>query len=95
METRRSRESAGREDHDERTEMVRMLLSELPPRQRDVVTLRHLEGMAYEGIAAMLEISTATARVHARAGRETLRRLLLERYGDFFRQEQPQRTGSR
>ncbi len=91
--TARSRnDAAGGVDTDERKQAVRTLLSELPPRQRDVVTLRHLEGMDYERIAAVLEISAATARVHAHAGRETLRRLLLERHADLFQTGESERA---
>lgn len=88
-------DSVDRGDSAERVQAVRTLLSELPRRQRDVITLRHLEGLEYERIAAVLEISTATVRVHAHAGRETLRRLLLDRHGDLFRRGEPERTRSR
>lgn len=55
------------------------LISELPRRQQEVVVLRHLEGMGYDEIAEMLGITRSTARVHARAGLEALRELILQR----------------
>ena len=60
-------------------EEVRASLAKLPRRQHEVVVLRHLEGMSYERIAELLGMAPATARVHAQAGRERLRTLLLER----------------
>lgn len=68
---------------------LRQLLHELPRRQREVIVLRHLQGMAYGEIATVLGISAATARVHAQAGRETLRRLALHRYPAWFKQGTP------
>jgi len=64
--------------------LVRTLLGELPPRQRDVTVLRHLEGMAYEQIAEVLGISASTARGHGRNGLETLRARIMERDPDWF-----------
>ena len=60
------------------------LLMELPQRQHEVMVLRHLQGMPFEEIARVLDIAPATARVHARAGRETLRSLILKRDPDWF-----------
>ncbi len=68
---------------------LRRLLHELPRRQREVIVLRHLQGMAYGEIATVLGISAATARVHAQAGRETLRQLALRRYPGWFEQGTP------
>jgi RNA polymerase sigma-70 factor (ECF subfamily) len=55
------------------TEAVREALVRLPRRQREVVVLRHLEGLSYETIAGMLRMAPATARVHAKAALENLR----------------------
>ena len=71
---------------------VRELLAELPPRQQEVIVLRHLQGMPYEEIARLLDIAPATARVHARAGLETLRELMLTRHPDWIDRRN---TGSR
>lgn len=59
-------------------EQVRRLLEALPTRQREVTVLRHLQGMSYDEIANVLDISASTARVHARSGLETLRQLMNE-----------------
>ena len=64
-------------------ELVRTLIDQLPPRQREVVVLRHLEDMPFDKIAELLEISTSTARVHAAAGRQRLRELILKRYPEW------------
>ena len=75
----RAEDSAASEvDAGDRRELVRRALPLLPPRQREVIVLRHLEGMSYEHIAELLEISPVTARVHARAGLEALRAALAE-----------------
>ncbi|MFQ5461070.1 MAG: RNA polymerase sigma factor [Phycisphaerae bacterium] len=68
----------------ERTEMLRAALGKLPRRQQDVVVLRHLQGMSFDEIGRILEISPATARVHAMAGRESLRKLMLESHAELF-----------
>ncbi len=60
------------------SEWMRACIDKLPKRQREVIVLRHFECMTYERIAEVLEIKPATARVHARAGREALRTLLVE-----------------
>jgi len=65
-------------------EAVRRSLSTLPRRQHEVIVLRHLHAMSYEEIAGVLGITPTTARVHARAGREALRVVLLERSPELF-----------
>ncbi len=60
----------------ERAELVRWGIAQLPPQQRTAVTLRHLEEMSFERVAAIMEISPVTARLHVRAGRERLRELI-------------------
>jgi RNA polymerase sigma-70 factor (ECF subfamily) len=65
-------------------DVVRTLVCELPRRQREVIVLRHLQDMSYEEIASVLDIAPATARVHARAGREALRRMLLEHHPELL-----------
>jgi RNA polymerase sigma-70 factor (ECF subfamily) len=56
------------------------LLDELPRRQREVLVLRHVQGMAFEERAAVLELAPATARVHAQRGRERLAALIAKTY---------------
>lgn len=60
----------------ELVEPVRKALERLPRRQREVVTLRFLEGMGYDEIAAILDMKPATCRVHAFAGLESMRQWL-------------------
>lgn len=67
-------------------EPLRRLLHELPRRQHEVMVLRHIQGMGYDEIGRVLRISQSTARVHARAGREALRILLLRRHPGWFDQ---------
>lgn len=57
------------------TELVDALES-LPRRQREVLVLRHVQGMSFEELAAILEIKMETARVHAMRGREALRKAM-------------------
>jgi len=71
------------EPHSEGTEIVRQLVLRLPRRQKEVIVLRHIHGMGFQEIANVLGISSSTARVHAQAGRETLRTLLIERHPDL------------
>lgn len=77
---------AGHHDAAYTKEVVRQALAGLSGRQRDVMVLRHLENMSYADIAAVLHISPATARVHAKAGREALRDIVLANHPDWFDQ---------
>lgn len=83
-EASRRAEQGARADAPRSADLLRALLKELPPRQREVIVLRHLQDMPYEKIAELLEITPVTARVHARAAREKLRTLLLERHPGWF-----------
>ena len=67
-----------------RLALVRSLMEKLPRRQREVMVLRHLQGMSFDQIGAVLEMSPATARVHAMAGREALRDRLVETAPEMF-----------
>ena len=60
--------------------MLIELLDELPRRQREVLVLRHLQGMPFEEIAAVLDLAPETARVHAQRGRERLATLIARRH---------------
>jgi len=73
LETARSSGSA------ELKTLVIKLLDELPRRQREVLVLRHLQGMAFGEIAEVLGLSPETARVHAQRGRERLAALIAGR----------------
>jgi len=63
---------------------VRDALPSLARRQHEVIVLRHLHAMTYAEVGEVLGISPATARVHARAGREALRKLLVARSPELF-----------
>lgn len=71
-------------DQSAETRAVRSMLPRLPPRQRDVLVLRHLQGLDYGEIAEILDIAPATVRVHAKAARESLSALLKRRHPDWF-----------
>ncbi len=64
--------------------LVIELLDELPRRQREVLVLRHLQGMNFEEVAEVLELAPETARVHAQRGRERLLSLIERRYPQWI-----------
>lgn len=64
--------------------ILRRVLQDLLQRQQEVIVLRHLQEMSYEQVGEVLGIAPATARVHARAARETVRKLMLQRCPDWF-----------
>ena len=66
------------------TDLVKASIRVLPRRQQEVVVLRHIEGMSYEQIGELLEMSPATARVHARAGLEGIRESVLKHQASAF-----------
>jgi len=57
-------------------DVVPAAIGQLPPRQRDVVVLRHVAGMSQLEIAAACGIARSTAAVHLARGEATLRSLL-------------------
>jgi len=70
--------------------LVIELLDELPRRQREVMVLRHLQGMAFNEIAEVLELSPETARVHAQRGRERLLFLMEQRHPEWMEESAPE-----
>jgi RNA polymerase sigma-70 factor (ECF subfamily) len=58
-------------------ELVRAFLTELPPRQREVLDLVDLQGFAPSEVADMLEIEPPTARVHLLRARRAIRERIL------------------
>jgi RNA polymerase sigma-70 factor (ECF subfamily) len=52
---------------------IRTALDELPPRQREVVVLRDVEGMASDDVCDVLGISEGNQRVLLHRGRSKLR----------------------
>ncbi|HEU4438940.1 MAG TPA: sigma-70 family RNA polymerase sigma factor [Methylomirabilota bacterium] len=61
---------------EQRMSRVWALVDELSPQQRAAVTLSVREGLATRDIAAVLEVSEATVRVHLHRALSTLRRRL-------------------
>ena len=71
-------------EREQRLEMLLEAILALPERCRQVMMLRHLDGLAYKEIAAQLEISPETVKVHMIKGvkdctRSFQQRGLLER----------------
>jgi len=73
------------------TDAVRSLMQRLPRRQYEVLVLRELQAMSYDEIAVVLRISASTARVHAQAAREALRKLVLKNHPDLLDAESSDR----
>lgn len=53
------------------------MIDRLPRRQREVLVLRHLEGMSFSEVAEVLQMKESTARVQAQNARENLRTWLV------------------
>jgi RNA polymerase sigma-70 factor (ECF subfamily) len=70
------------EDSDDRmlaealTDRIQSSLGELPPRQREVVMLRDVDGMSGQEVCEVLDISEANQRVLLHRGRSRLRQAL-------------------
>jgi RNA polymerase sigma-70 factor (ECF subfamily) len=62
-------------------ERIGTALDELPPRQREVVVLRDVDGLDSREVCAVLEISEANQRVMLHRGRSRLRQALEEEMG--------------
>jgi len=56
-------------------------MGDLPDRQREVVTLRDVEGLSSEEVCSVLEISEANQRVLLHRGRSRLRQALETEFG--------------
>lgn len=63
-------------EREEMQQRLRSLIAMLPEQQQTAVVLRHLEQMDFASIGEIMQVSAVTARVHARNGREALRRML-------------------
>lgn len=76
-----ARRQTGRSDdaleRAELQERVWRAILDLPRRQQEVVILRDMEGHSFREIGEALDIGEATARAHAYAAREELRRRLV------------------
>jgi RNA polymerase sigma-70 factor, ECF subfamily len=60
---------------------VRIAMVELPVRQREVVTLRDLEGLSSDEVCSVLDITEANQRVLLHRGRSRLRQHLESEFG--------------
>jgi RNA polymerase sigma-70 factor (ECF subfamily) len=60
---------------------VRQAVASLPARQREVVTLRDIEGMSSEEVCGVLEITEINQRVLLHRGRSRLRQALESEFG--------------
>lgn len=56
-------------------------IADLPARQREVVTLRDIDGLSSEEVCGVLEITEANQRVLLHRGRSRLRQLLESEFG--------------
>ncbi len=63
-------------ERQEAREAVWHAILELPPRQREVIILHEMENLSYAEVGELLQIAESTARAHAHAAREELRRKL-------------------
>jgi RNA polymerase sigma-70 factor (ECF subfamily) len=62
-------------------DMIRVALGDLPVRQREVVTLRDIEGLTSEEVCGVLEITEINQRVLLHRGRSRIRRVLEAEFG--------------
>jgi RNA polymerase sigma-70 factor, ECF subfamily len=60
---------------------ARVAIADLPDRQREVVTLRDIEGLSSEEVCGILEISEVNQRVLLHRGRSRLRQVLESEFG--------------
>ncbi|MFQ6092596.1 MAG: RNA polymerase sigma factor [bacterium] len=63
-------------------ERIRTLVSSLPPQYSAVITLRHLQDMAYDEIASTLDLPLGTVKTHLFRAKERLKEIL-EQDGEF------------
>ena len=75
IEAAQGRMEAGKLAH-----RVRGWIDELPPRQREVVLLRDVEGMSSDEVCAVLALSDANQRVLLHRGRSRLRQMFEDEF---------------
>ncbi len=69
-------ESVSRLDLANWTPVLKSALEELPPRQRQVVVLRDVDGLSNDDVCAVLDISSGNQRILLHRGRSRLREIL-------------------
>ncbi len=62
------------------SERVRAEIGQLPPAQRTVITLYHLQDMSYEEIGDVMKLPSGTVKSHLFRARRKLKELLMARY---------------
>jgi RNA polymerase sigma-70 factor (ECF subfamily) len=84
-ETRASHDEATNREMDQSTleRLVRMHLSELPPRQREVFQLSDLDGFSPAEVAEMIGVEQVTVRTNLLKARRAIRQLMLEKEPRF------------
>jgi RNA polymerase sigma-70 factor (ECF subfamily) len=60
---------------------IRTAIEDLPARQREVVTLRDIEGLSSDDVCGVLDITDANQRVLLHRGRSKLRQILESEFG--------------
>src|SRR4029077_19064517 len=68
-------------EHSEDTELIREAMEELPAEFREILTLRHQEGLSYKEIADIAKIPPGTVMSRLARGRAKLRECLAARIG--------------
>jgi RNA polymerase sigma-70 factor (ECF subfamily) len=74
-------EVEGRLDAAKLADRLRSAIDDLPGRQREVVTLRDIEGLTSEEVCSVLDISEGNQRVLLHRGRSRLRQVLETEFG--------------
>jgi RNA polymerase sigma-70 factor (ECF subfamily) len=67
----------------DRIQLVRRLIDNLPEKQRSVMQLRDIEGKSYKEIAQVLDISEEQVKINIFRARQTIRQKFIEteKYG--------------
>lgn len=72
-------------EHIDDAALIKDAMDELPPEFREVLTLRHQEGLSYKEIAEVAQIPTGTVMSRLARAREKLREYLAGRIGKEYR----------
>jgi RNA polymerase sigma-70 factor (ECF subfamily) len=67
-----------RVERGQEADLLRRFLADLAPRQREVLELVDLQGLAPSEAAAAMDVTPSTARVHLHRARRALRRIILD-----------------